>query len=51
MILEVNGVAIKAQLKANTKKANKALKNKNRMNKPVIDLTCKKSADLEVHFQ
>ena len=37
-------------MKANTKKANKALKNKNRIKKPVIELTCKKSAAFRSSF-
>ncbi len=50
MILEVKGVSIKSQVKASEKKANKALKNKNKINKPVFELICKNSAAFTSSF-
>ena len=47
---EVNGVSINAQLKARTKKANKELRNKKRINRPVLELTFKNSAAFKSSF-
>ena len=47
---EVNGVSINAQIKARTKKAKKELKNKKRINSPVLELTFKNSAAFRSSF-
>ena len=47
---EVFGVSINVQLKARTKKANKELKNKKRINSPVLEQTFKNSAAFRSSF-